>query len=147
MHPVTAVRSRPQVTSAIGIGRALRQARLLRRKSLEEASRETHIRRQALSALEREEFDALGADVYARGALRTYSSYLGLNADRVLKLYAERFGPPRGSLPEPVAAPATGALEPVEHPMLFRAAPTWAFLTAVALLVLAVLATLGVLSW
>ena len=147
MHPVTETRSRSPATSAIGIGRALRKARRLRRKTLEEASRETHIPRHTLSELEREDFEALGADVYARGALRSYSSYLGLNADRVLKLYAERFGPPRGSLPEPVAQPATGALEPVEHPMLFRAAPTWAFLIAVALLVLAVLATLGVLSW
>src|SRR5207245_11307959 len=46
-----------------GIGPALRRARLLRGKSIEEASRETRIRAEYLQALERETFDAVLGDV------------------------------------------------------------------------------------
>src|SRR5437899_1645495 len=56
----------------IGIGPALRKARLLRSKSIEEASRETHIRAEYLHALEHEQFDALLGDVYVRAFLRSY---------------------------------------------------------------------------
>jgi cytoskeletal protein RodZ len=130
-----------------GIGRALQKARLLRRKTIEEASRDTRIRPRYLMALEEERFELLMGDVYLRGALRSYSSYVGLNADKVLRLYTQHFGPPHGMLPQPSGVPS-GRYGTTHTPaMLFRAAPTWAFLTGVALLVLAVLATLGLLSW
>ena len=148
VHPVTAARSRsPSQANAIGIGKALQDARVLRRKSVEEASRETRIRRETLSALEREDFDLLGGDVYARGALRTYSAYVGLNPDRVLHHYSRRFGPLRGLLPQPAGQAPTADATLSERPTVFRAAPTWAALIGVALLVLAVLAALGLLSW
>jgi hypothetical protein len=76
------------VTNATGIGPALRRARLLRNKSIEEASRETRIRAEYLQAMERERFDDLLGDVYVRGFLRTYSSYLGLDAEKVVAIYA-----------------------------------------------------------
>ena len=71
----------------IGIGPALRKARLLRGKSLEEASRETRIRAEYLQALERESFDRMLGDVYVRGMLRSYSSYLGLDPTKVVTVY------------------------------------------------------------
>jgi hypothetical protein len=74
--------------SLIGVGPALRKARLSRRKSLDEASRETRIRLEYLEALERETFAELGGDVYVRGSLRTYAAYLGLNPDKVVAAYA-----------------------------------------------------------
>ncbi len=67
--------------SLIGVGPALRKARLSGRKSLEEASRETRIRLEYLEALERETFSELGGEVYVRGCLRTYAAYLGLSPD------------------------------------------------------------------
>jgi len=76
------------VTNATGIGPALRRARLLRNKSIEEASRETRIRAEYLQAMERERFDDLLGEVYARGFLRTYAAYLGLDADKVIAVYA-----------------------------------------------------------
>ena len=88
------------VAPRIGIGPALRKARLLRGKSVEEASRETRIRADYLQALEAERFDDMLGDVYVRGFLRTYSTYLGLDADKVLAAYSERVGPHGPTLPE-----------------------------------------------
>ena len=84
-----------------GIGPALRQARLARGKSIEEASRETRIRPEYLQALERERFEALIGDVYVRGFLRSYSTYLGLEPNQVLSVYNRHFGPPRPMVPAP----------------------------------------------
>ena len=147
MHGVATGRTRrTQVTPTIGIGKALRTARLLRRKTIDEASRETRIPRSYLVALEAERFDLLSGDVYVRGALRSYSTYVGLDPNRVLRVYTKHFGPPRAMLPQPPGGPSA---DPVTEPpaTLFRSSPTWAFMIGVALLVLAVLATLGLLSW
>ena len=137
---------RTQATPTIGIGKALKTARLLRRKTLDEASRETRIPRTSLVALETEKFELLSGDVYVRGALRSYSTYVGVDPNRVLRVYTKHFGPPRGMLPQPPGMPS---VDPSAEPpaTLFRSSPTWAFMIGVALLVLAVLATLGLLSW
>ena len=52
------------MVNATGIGPVLRKARLVRGKSIEEASRETRIRAEYLQALERERFENLLGDVY-----------------------------------------------------------------------------------
>ncbi len=104
------------------------------------------MRRDHLVALEAERFDVLSADVYVRGALRSYSGYVGLDPNRVLRVYAKHFGPPKPMLPPPPGMPSADPTgQP--HAALFRSSPTWAFMIGVALLVLAVLATLGLLSW
>jgi cytoskeletal protein RodZ len=72
----------------IGIGPALRKAREHRGLSLEEAARDTRLRAGQLAALEDEDFDALSGDVYVRASLRTYATYLGLDADKVSAAYA-----------------------------------------------------------
>ncbi len=148
MQGVTTAGTPPRAASpsATGIGKALRTTRLLRRKTIEEASRETRIRREHLLALETERFDLLSGDVYVRGTLRSYSGYVGLDPNRVLRVYAKHFGPPRAMLPHASEFPPADASRDSEAP-LFRTPPTWAFTIGVALLVLAVLATLGLLSW
>jgi cytoskeleton protein RodZ len=72
----------------IGVGPALRRAREVRGASLDEAARDTRLRVDQLDALEREDFDVLPGDVYVRASLRTYASYLGLDADKVSRAYA-----------------------------------------------------------
>lgn len=131
----------------IGIGPALRKARLLRGKSLEEASRETRIRAEYLQALERERFDGLLGDVYVRGFLRSYSTYLGLDANRVLTVYNRHFGRPGPTLPHPLPGPARGHRLGQPHlPQAMRYHPSWAFLIGVALLIVGVFAVLGFFS-
>jgi cytoskeleton protein RodZ len=130
-----------------GIGPALRKARLLRGKSLEEASRETHIRADYLRALERERFDALLGDVYVRGFLRSYSTYLGLDPTKVLTVYNRHFGPSRIMLPDPAPAPKRSGEGPHPHlPGSVIRHPTWTFMIGVALLVLAIFGAVGLLS-
>jgi len=97
--------------SLIGVGPALRKARQARRTSLDEASRDTHIRVEYLEALENETFSELNGDVYVRGSLRTYATYLGLNPDKVVGAYARNaWGPDLlEELPPPPAKPATSS--------------------------------------
>ena len=129
----------------IGIGPALRKARLLRGKSLEEASRETRIRAEYLQALERESFDGMLGDVYVRGMLRSYSSYLGLDPTKVVTVYNQHFGGPRPLLPDPTPAPIRSPRHP-HLPQLVRHHPSWTFLIGVALLLFAILGAVGLLS-
>jgi cytoskeleton protein RodZ len=127
-----------------GIGPALRKARLLRGKSIEEASRETRIRAEYLQALERERFETLLGDVYTRGFLRSYSSYLGLDPDKVLSIYNREFGPPSPTLSEPSPGPVRGPKTPHPHlPGAMRNHPSWAFLILVALAAAGLLAATG----
>jgi hypothetical protein len=130
----------------IGIGPELRRARLLRGKSIEEASRETHIRVEYLKALERERFDSLLADVYVRGFLRSYSTYLGIDADRIVTIYNRQFGTPRAAATTRGGSDGTWRWWRPHLPIGVRRHPSWASLIALAIVVLAVLGAVGLLS-
>ena len=52
--------------------------------TLEQAATATHIRLEHLIALEADEPELLPAPVYARGYLRTYARYLGLDAESLV---------------------------------------------------------------
>lgn len=69
--------------------------------TIDEASRGTRIRQDSLEALETEDFDALLGEVYVRGALRTYASYLGLDPEKVLQIYARGAGVTAPAAPQP----------------------------------------------
>ena len=68
-------------------GQTLRDAREDIGASLAEAERETRINRRYLVALENEDEAAMPPAVYARGFIRTYSQYLGLDPEGMLDLY------------------------------------------------------------
>jgi cytoskeletal protein RodZ len=71
----------------IGLGRILAETREARGIALDEVERDTRIARRYLVALEEEDFDAFPAQVQARGFLRVYSQYLGLDAAEMLALF------------------------------------------------------------
>lgn len=71
------------------IGHELKQAREKLGLTFEEAERATRIRVRHLQALERGELDALPSSVQARGFLKNYAEFLGLDAEAVLLDYAE----------------------------------------------------------
>jgi len=77
------------------IGGSLAGAREGQRLSLADAERLTCLREKYLTALEDDRFDALPGRAYARAFLRTYASSLGLDAQRFVDEFDERF-------PEPV---------------------------------------------
>jgi hypothetical protein len=58
---------------------------------LSQIERETRIRARYLEALEDERFDVLPGAAYAKGFLRTYAEFLGLDGQRFVDEYNERF--------------------------------------------------------
>jgi cytoskeleton protein RodZ len=69
------------------LGNTLSRARRARGITLEDAERDTHVSRRYLQALENEDFSTFPAPVYARGFLRTYSRYLGLNPEELMRVF------------------------------------------------------------
>jgi cytoskeletal protein RodZ len=63
------------------IGRILEQKRKERGLSFEEVEHATKIRKRYLTGLEREDYTILPDAVYARGFLKTYANYLGLDGE------------------------------------------------------------------
>jgi cytoskeletal protein RodZ len=69
------------------LGNTLSRARRARAITLQDVERDTHVSRRYLEALENEDFSIFPAPVYARGFLRTYSRYLGLNPDELIRIF------------------------------------------------------------
>jgi cytoskeletal protein RodZ len=69
------------------IGDTLRNAREAKGISLEQAEDDTKIRKLYLQSLETGDYDAIPGRVYARGFLRNYANYLGLNQEEILLEY------------------------------------------------------------
>jgi cytoskeletal protein RodZ len=92
------------------LGETLQRARLARGVTLEEAERTTRISRRYLEALENENFGLLPAPVYARGFLRTYARYLGLEPADLLPLF------PVGYLDVPLLEPMPKVTTPRTWP-------------------------------
>ena len=84
------------------IGSSLRDARVRQKLTLSEAEQATRIRARYLAALEDERFELLPGPAYAKGFLRVYADYLGLESQRFLDEYNSRFAPAE----TPAAAPA-----------------------------------------
>ncbi|WP_052666656.1 helix-turn-helix domain-containing protein [Nitriliruptor alkaliphilus] len=122
-----------------GIGDTLREAREEQGRSIEEAAHALRLRSAQLRALEDEQFDGFGGDVYARGFLKSYALELGLDPAPLLDTYREQV-----SGEDPVAAAplmAPGGSSGVRTP---RAAPPgWIAWVLVGVLVLAALGFLG----
>jgi cytoskeleton protein RodZ len=75
------------------IGEELRSAREAQGRTIQEASAATRIRPSYLEALEAERFDELGGNVYAKGFIRSYASYLGLDPTPLLDAYRSQERP------------------------------------------------------
>lgn len=71
------------------IGQALRQRREVLGLSLEEVERHTHLRRFYLLALEAGDLEKLPPPVQARGMIKNYAAFLGLDPDPLLLQYAD----------------------------------------------------------
>lgn len=72
---------------AVSFGNWLRRERELRQVSLREISDETKISIRYLEALEEDRFDILPGTVFAKGFLRQYARYVGLDGDEVVNSY------------------------------------------------------------
>src|SRR5690242_17930367 len=74
-------------SDAEALGQELRTAREARDLTLDEAERQTRIRAKHLDSLEQGNYAALPSAVQARGFLRNYARFLGLDADEMVARY------------------------------------------------------------
>jgi cytoskeletal protein RodZ len=115
------------------VGEMLREAREIRGVDLYRVERDTKIRAKYLAALENGDFADLPGDVYARGFLRNYASYLGLDPDDIEEEWRKEAGeaaPPRPTIAGP--QPLT-----MRRRVVFQQSHVYIALVAVIVLVVA----------
>ncbi len=83
------------------VGEILRAEREKQGKTVKDIERGTSIRAIYIQAIEDGRYEVLPGEVYLKGFIRNYASYLGLNAQQVLAVYRESQSPPPQ---EPAAA-------------------------------------------
>jgi hypothetical protein len=113
----------PRVTTPIreplpGVGERLRDRRIARGQSLEDVEDAIRINVGYLQALEEEHYDVLPAPVYARGFMRSYSRYLGLDADEAVAAMSGTLRPPVGLEPLPGLRRTPSAVPEINRPLV-----------------------------
>jgi cytoskeleton protein RodZ len=88
MARVRGIRHNPTVFE---IGASLREARVKRGLSPADVHKAIRIRDRYLQALEDERWELLPGDAYAKGFLRTYADFLGLDGNLYVDEYTSRF--------------------------------------------------------
>ena len=90
------------------IGEQLKQAREARKLTIKQAVTGTRVRAHYLQAMETDDFSVMPSAAQARGFLRLYAEYLGLNADELIAILRTETDP---ESPAPIEVPL-----PIEHP-------------------------------
>lgn len=101
------------------LGEYLRREREERGITLDEIQSVTKIRLRYLEALEQGDFHVIPGQVYVRGFLQNYASFIGLDPAEILARYDAEL---RASMQEADAQPDGGSAEP---PPAARAKPHW----------------------
>lgn len=81
------------------LGEQLREGRRRRGITVADVERDTRINATYIEALEDEQFELLPAPVYARGFLRSYARYLGLDVEAIAALMPRELPRPGGLEP------------------------------------------------
>jgi cytoskeletal protein RodZ len=89
------------------LGPRLRLERERRQISLQSIADETKIGRSLLEALERDDVSRWPTGIFRRAFVRSYAEAVGLNADEVVREFAERF-------PDPTDEPAPAGRDVAE---------------------------------
>jgi len=92
------------------IGATLKQRREARHLSIDQVAEQTRVRVHYLQALENDDLSAIPSMPQARGFLRIYAEFLGLNLD-------ELFSAVHSAETQPPASPADSLVEPVTVPV------------------------------
>lgn len=71
----------------VGIGAVLRDTRTEQGRSIADAAAATSMRSIQIEAMEDDRFEVFGGDVYAKGFLRSYATWLGLDPDPLVDRY------------------------------------------------------------
>ena len=96
------------------VGGILREARVSRHYSLEQVEAATKIRCKFLEAIESDDFSNLPSLAYAKGFVKNYSAYLGLDSDTVLAFFRRQ----TSEIPRATLLPK-GMTEPLNKPWFY----------------------------
>jgi cytoskeletal protein RodZ len=91
------------------VGEILRTEREKQGLTVKDIEKATSIRALYIQAIEDGKYDVLPGEVYLKGFMRNYASFLGLDAQHILDAY-------RASLPDQAAPPAPAATNPALAP-------------------------------
>lgn len=122
-----------------GIGDTLRSAREDQGRSVEELAQVLRMRSDYVRALEDEQFEVFGGDIYAKGFLRNYANELGVDPQPLLDDYRREHGEHSEMAGLVTSSAAT-------RPAPRAAPPPWIAWLLVAVVVLAGLAFIGTLG-
>ena len=95
----------PLASTSKSPGELLREERIRRRLSVQQAAEELHLDVPIIEAIEADDFQVLGAPVYAKGHLRKYAMLLDLAPDVVIARYQSLGDVP--DVPTPIPSSAT----------------------------------------
>ncbi|MGA2111429.1 MAG: RodZ domain-containing protein [Anaerolineales bacterium] len=125
------------------LGTVLRQRRESLRVSLEEVERKTYIRARFLAAIENDDLSAMPSEAQARGFIRTYATYLGMDGEELLV----RAGGVRPKPPPVFSRPAASRPVPGRSPV--RLASPWRRFVRLDVLLsgMAGIVVIGLLAW
>ena len=118
------------------IGSTLRETRVRRKTTLQQAEDDTKIRVKYIQAMENDDFDLMPSAAYVKGFLRTYSDYLGLDANVMIEEYRSRFEPNEEHEP-------FGGNSALGRPPAHRRRNTLTFIAVICLLIIGVLYVIG----
>lgn len=101
------------------IGEQLKRAREFRNLSIQQVVQAIRIRAYYLEAMEADDFSSMPSAAQARGFLRSYAEFLGLNADEMIdsqraEAAPAEFSTPADANPEPAAEAAETPAAPAE---------------------------------
>lgn len=122
------------VPTDASLGRRMWAERQRRRLTLVQVENDLHIRMWYLQAMEEEQFTLLPRGPAVVQMIRSYATYLGLNANEAVTEYQEHFA----STQQPEAAPAF----PTKRSLRV---PRWVF--SLLAVVLAIIVSVGVIYW
>ncbi len=75
------------------LGKQLKEARERRKLTASEAAKGTRLKVQHIESLEREDFSRMAAPAYAKGFIKIYAEYLGLDPDPLIQEYLDKHAP------------------------------------------------------
>ena len=93
------------------LGQILKEAREKKSATASQAAAATRMKIQTIEALERDDFSRIAAPMYARGFIKLYAEYLGLDPAPLIREYSDLHAPKaRPPLaPENGSSPGEGA--------------------------------------
>ncbi|MGI6087196.1 MAG: helix-turn-helix domain-containing protein [Kiritimatiellia bacterium] len=110
------------------IGQILKSAREHQGRSIAEAAEAIKAKQMIIHAIEANDFEELIAPVYARGFIKLYAEYLGLNPQPLLQIYRRQSEQPAAAkahqaIPPRSAKPRYGSTAPSPAPATTMPAP------------------------